>query len=83
GIIILRRTNPTIKRPFKTPFVPLIPILGILICGYMMANLGFDTWLRLIVWMGIGVVIYFFYGRKHSKLLQQETLPAEEKKLVS
>lgn len=81
GIIVLRRTNPEIKRPFRTPFVPLIPILGILICGYMMANLGFDTWLRLIVWMGIGIVIYFLYGRRHSKLQQQ--MSQKETELVS
>jgi basic amino acid/polyamine antiporter, APA family len=71
GIIVLRRTSPELKRPFKTPFVPLVPILGILICGYMMANLGFDTWMRLIIWMAIGIAIYFLYGRKHSKLRKQ------------
>ncbi|MBC5774713.1 amino acid permease [Pontibacter sp. KCTC 32443] len=71
GIIILRRTSPDLKRPFRTPFVPLVPILGILICGYMMVNLGFDTWLRLIIWMAIGIAIYFLYGRKHSKLRKQ------------
>ena len=70
---MLRKTNPEIKRPFKTPFVPVVPILGILICGYMMINLPLDTWLRLIVWMGIGVVIYFTYGKKHSKLNKQNT----------
>ncbi|WP_242921255.1 amino acid permease [Pontibacter liquoris] len=68
GIIVLRRTSPDLNRPFKTPLVPLVPILGILICGYMMVNLGFDTWMRLIIWMAIGIVIYFAYGRKHSKL---------------
>ncbi len=71
GIIMLRRTSPELNRPFKTPFVPLIPILGILICGYMMVNLGFDTWMRLIIWMVIGIAIYFLYGRKNSKLLNQ------------
>ncbi|MFD2245910.1 amino acid permease [Pontibacter ruber] len=71
GIIMLRRTSPHLNRPFKTPFVPLVPILGILICGYMMVNLGFDTWMRLIVWMAIGIAIYFLYGRKHSKLQKQ------------
>ncbi|MFC5271904.1 amino acid permease [Adhaeribacter terreus] len=71
GILMLRKTNPDIPRPFKTPFVPLVPILGILICGYMMVNLPFDTWLRLIIWMAIGIAIYFLYGRKHSKLRKQ------------
>ncbi len=78
GIIILRRSNPDLQRPFKTPFVPLIPILGILICGYMMVNLGFDTWLRLIIWMGIGVLIYFTYGIKHSKLRKEAEINKKE-----
>lgn len=71
GILMLRYTNPNIHRPFRTPFVPLVPILGILICGYMMVNLPHDTWLRLIVWMAIGVAIYFLYGRRHSKLAKE------------
>ncbi|MFD2514783.1 amino acid permease [Pontibacter locisalis] len=83
GIIVLRRTSPDLKRPFKTPFVPLIPILGILICGYMMVNLGGDTWLRLIVWMAIGVAIYFLYGRRHSKLGKASETPLPVKELVS
>jgi APA family basic amino acid/polyamine antiporter len=48
--------------------VPLVPILGILICGYMMYGLPTDTWIRLIVWMALGLAIYFLYGRHHSKL---------------
>ena len=71
GILMLRKTSPHLHRPFRTPFVPVVPILGILICGYMMVNLPFDTWLRLIVWMGLGVVIYFAYGRKHSHLAKR------------
>ena len=55
-------------RPFRTPLVPLVPILGILICGYMMSRLPVDTWIRLFVWMVIGLVIYFLYGRNHSVL---------------
>jgi APA family basic amino acid/polyamine antiporter len=68
GVIVMRRRDPDVVRPFRTPFVPLVPILGILICGYMMVNLPWDTWLRLIIWMVIGVAIYFFYGRHNSKL---------------
>jgi APA family basic amino acid/polyamine antiporter len=68
GIIVLRYTNPNAPRPFRTPMVPLVPILGILICGYMMAGLPSDTWLRLIIWMALGLVIYFFYGIRHSRL---------------
>jgi basic amino acid/polyamine antiporter, APA family len=68
GIIVLRYTRPDLPRPFRTPLVPLVPVLGILICGYMMVSLPGDTWYRLLVWMGIGVLIYFAYGRAHSKL---------------
>jgi APA family basic amino acid/polyamine antiporter len=68
GIIVLRYTNPNAVRPFRTPMVPLVPILGILICGYMMYSLPSDTWVRLIVWMVIGLVIYFAYGIRNSRL---------------
>ena len=71
GILMLRKTSPELHRPFRTPFVPVVPVLGILICGYMMINLPHDTWLRLIIWMAIGIAIYFLYGRKHSKLAQR------------
>jgi APA family basic amino acid/polyamine antiporter len=68
GIIVLRKTQPDLPRAFKTPLVPLIPILGIVCCLFMMFSLPGDTWLRLIIWLAIGVVIYFKYGAKHSKL---------------
>jgi APA family basic amino acid/polyamine antiporter len=68
GIVVLRRTRPDLPRPFKTPLSPVVPILGVLSCGYLMYGLPFDTWLRLIVWMAIGVVIYFLYGARHSKV---------------
>jgi APA family basic amino acid/polyamine antiporter len=71
GIIVLRRTRPDIPRPFRTPLVPLVPALGVLICFGMMAFLPGDTWIRLLVWMGVGMLIYFFYGRSHSKLAGQ------------
>lgn len=72
GILILRKTNPEAKRPFKVPFVPLIPILGILTCIAMMIFLPWETWLRLAVWLIIGLAIYFWYGKKNSKLKAQE-----------
>lgn len=72
GIIVLRYRSPNIARPFRTPLVPLVPILGILICGYMMFSLPRATWERLIVWMIIGLVIYFLYSRSHSKLARAE-----------
>jgi APA family basic amino acid/polyamine antiporter len=67
GIIVLRYRFPDLPRPFKTPLVPLVPILSILICGYMMSALPGDTWLRLLIWLAIGLVIYFLYGRHYSK----------------
>jgi len=68
SILILRKTDPDLKRPFRTPFVPYVPILGALICFIQMAALPLDTWLRLIIWMGIGFIIYFTYGIRKSKL---------------
>jgi len=68
AVIVLRKTNPDLKREFKTPWVPFVPILGILACGIMILGLGWTNWLRLIVWLGIGLVIYFAYSRKHSVL---------------
>lgn len=70
AIIVLRKQRPDLPRPFKTPLVPLLPILGVVICLAQMVALPFDTWLRLVVWMIIGVVIYFAYSRHHSKLNQ-------------
>ena len=72
GVIVLRYRQPNLARPFRTPMVPLVPILGILICGYMMSSLPGATWERLIVWMVIGLVIYFTYSRSHSKLARAE-----------
>lgn len=68
SVLLLRKRKPDIERPFKTPFVPYIPILGASICFIQMAALPVDTWLRLIIWMAIGFIIYFTYGIKHSKL---------------
>jgi APA family basic amino acid/polyamine antiporter len=68
GIIVLRYRQPDLPRPFRTPLEPLVPMLGIGICGYMMYGLPTDTWLRLLIWMVIGLAIYFLYGRRHSRL---------------
>lgn len=68
SIVVLRKTRPDIHRPFRTPFVPLIPILGALICLVQMVALPLDTWLRLIVWMVLGLIIYSTYSYRHSKL---------------
>ena len=66
AVMILRRTNPQQPRPFRTPWVPAVPILGILFNGYMMYKLGWINWARLIIWLVIGLVIYFTYSRFHS-----------------
>ncbi|MBX7243193.1 MAG: amino acid permease [Bacteroidia bacterium] len=68
GIIIIRKTNPDDNPPFKTPLVPFVPILGALVCLAMIYGLGMANWIRLIIWMIIGFVIYFVYGVKNSKL---------------
>ena len=68
SVIILRHTQPTRHRPFRTPWVPLVPICGILISVAQMASLPYGTWLRLLIWMVIGLFVYFFYSRHHSKL---------------
>jgi APA family basic amino acid/polyamine antiporter len=68
GVLVLRYTRPDLPRPFRTPFVPVVPALGILSCVFLMIRLSKDTWIRLIVWMAIGLVIYFTYGIRKSKL---------------
>ncbi|WP_205686249.1 amino acid permease [Chitinophaga parva] len=68
GVWIMRRKMPDAPRAFKTPWVPFVPIMGILVCLAMMISLPGDTWLRLIIWMAIGLVIYFGYGKKRSKV---------------
>jgi basic amino acid/polyamine antiporter, APA family len=68
GVWVLRARRPDLPRPFKTPLVPLVPILGMGISFLLMASLPLNTWLRLVVWLIIGMVIYFTYGRKHSRL---------------
>jgi APA family basic amino acid/polyamine antiporter len=71
GVIFLRYRRPDLERPFRTPFVPVVPILSALVSFALMAGLPGETWLRLIVWMAIGLVIYFAYGHKHSVLRQR------------
>ena len=68
AVMVLRNTNPGQPRPFRTPLVPLVPILGIAFNGYMMYKLGWVNWARLIIWLVIGLVIYFSYSRKHSRV---------------
>jgi APA family basic amino acid/polyamine antiporter len=74
GIMVLRKKRPDLHRPFRAPWVPFTPIMGILVAFAMMAALPLDTWLRLIIWLAIGMVIYYTYGRHHSKVQQSKTL---------
>jgi APA family basic amino acid/polyamine antiporter len=68
AVMVLRNTNPDQPRPFRTPWVPVIPVLGILFNGYMMYKLGWVNWARLIIWLVIGLVVYYTYSVKHSKV---------------
>ena len=68
GVLVLRYRHPEIPRVFRTPWVPFVPIAGALVTLLQMVFLPLDTWIRLFVWMAIGIVIYFFYSRKHSRL---------------
>lgn len=71
GILVMRKKMPDAPRAFKVPFVPFIPIMGVLVCGYLMSALDMESWWRLLIWLGLGIIIYFFYGKKHSKLNNQ------------
>ncbi|HYV25798.1 MAG TPA: amino acid permease [Pyrinomonadaceae bacterium] len=66
AVLVMRKTNPNANRPFRAPFVPLVPILGIATCLLLMFSLPYENWVRLIVWLLVGLIIYFAYGRRHS-----------------
>jgi basic amino acid/polyamine antiporter, APA family len=68
GVMVLRYTQPLVPRPYRVPFFPLFPFLGILVCLAMMTALDHDTWWRLVIWLVVGMIIYFTYSRFHSKL---------------
>ncbi|MEU3981111.1 amino acid permease [Streptomyces sp. NPDC026672] len=72
GVIILRRTRPELPRAFRTPWVPFLPIVSVLATLWLMLNLPAETWLRFAIWMAIGFVVYFLYGRTHSRLAKGE-----------
>src|SRR5438270_607627 len=73
GVIFLRYQRPQLERPFRTPWVPFVPIMAVLVCLGLMAGLPGATWLRLIVWMAIGLVVYFAYGYRHSEVRKRDT----------
>jgi APA family basic amino acid/polyamine antiporter len=68
GVIILRRTRPDMPRPYRVPFSPVVPILGVLFAVYLMKDLPLATWIRFVIWLGVGMVIYGLYGYRHSRL---------------
>jgi APA family basic amino acid/polyamine antiporter len=67
GVLVLRRTEPERRRAFRTPWVPVVPILAILSCIVLMASLPVETWIRFFIWLAIGLVIYLTYSRRHSE----------------
>jgi APA family basic amino acid/polyamine antiporter len=73
-VIVLRRTRPDLPRGFRAPFVPVLPIVSILACLWLMLNLTGLTWIRFGIWMVIGVVVYLLYGRRHSLLGRREAV---------
>lgn len=75
GVLVMRKTHPHLNRPFKTPLVPLVPILSIILSGILIISLSYWTQLRLVVWLVIGLVIYFTYGRKHSRVQIAKSAP--------
>jgi len=77
GVIVLRRTRPDLPRSFRVPWVPALPIVSALICGYLMLNLSVETWLRFVIWLAIGFVIYFAYSRSRSRLATGVPLSAD------
>jgi APA family basic amino acid/polyamine antiporter len=68
GVLVLRRLEPEMRRPFRCPLVPWVPILSTVACGYLMASLPPITWLRFVVWLVAGLALYGFYGRRHSRV---------------
>ena len=76
GILVMRKTHPDLPRPFRTPLVPLVPIMGILANLGLMAGLGLENWMRLFIWMALGFAIYFGYSRHRSNL--QRSLAAKK-----
>ncbi|MGD1048489.1 MAG: amino acid permease C-terminal domain-containing protein, partial [Candidatus Krumholzibacteriaceae bacterium] len=66
AVLIMRRTHPEAKRPFRAPLFPFVPIMGIICCLILMFSLPVENWWRLFIWLGIGFIIYFSYGRHHS-----------------
>jgi APA family basic amino acid/polyamine antiporter len=78
GVIVLRRTRPDMERGFRVPWVPVVPIIGALLCVYLMTRLDPETWLRFALWLLAGLALYFLYGRRHSRLAKGEVVTTED-----
>ncbi|MDT8070065.1 MAG: amino acid permease [Terriglobia bacterium] len=78
GVIVLRRTQPNRPRGFRVPLVPLFPLIAVVLCGGLMTGLTVITWVRFFVWLGIGLLIYFFYSRRHSEFAPKSTAKATQ-----
>jgi APA family basic amino acid/polyamine antiporter len=72
GVWVLRRSHPDLPRPFKTPWVPFVPIMGIIVSLYLMYNVQTNTKWRLIIWLVLGMFVYFGYSRSHSRVQRGE-----------
>jgi len=75
SVIVLRRTQPDLRRPFRCPWVPMVPIFAIGGCFYLMASLPWVTWERFLIWLVLGLAVYAFYGRRHSRLAADTARP--------
>jgi APA family basic amino acid/polyamine antiporter len=73
-VIVLRKTKPDLPRPFRTPGVPVVPLLAVAFCLFLMSKLQPITWTAFLIWITIGIIVYFTYSRKHSVLNKQETV---------
>jgi APA family basic amino acid/polyamine antiporter len=72
GVVVLRRARPDLPRSFRVPAAPLVAALAVLLCLYLMLNLTGDTWIRFGIWMALGLVVYFVYGQRHSRVGRRE-----------
>ncbi len=77
AVVVLRRTRPDLERGFRVPLVPFFPIIGAGLCIYLMVDLPGETWWRFLIWLAIGLAIYFLYGRRHSRLQQGQVVAPE------
>jgi hypothetical protein len=76
GVIVLRRTRPDMPRPYRVPLSPIFPLLGIAFAIYLMADLPLTTWIRFVVWLVVGILIYLLYGYRHSRVRRLQSTPA-------